>query len=133
MEDRIAGVVVSLIDITERRRTEQALREQRGAAAPDLRERARVRHLLDGPGAPRQRLERRRRAHSWLARGRGARAPADIIFTPEERAERAPEREVETALATGRAADDRFHLRKDGSRFWASGVMTPMRDGAGRR
>jgi two-component system CheB/CheR fusion protein len=42
-----------------------------------------------------------------------------------------PERETRTALATGRAADDRFHLRKDGSRFWASGVLMSMRDTAG--
>jgi two-component system CheB/CheR fusion protein len=51
---------------------------------------------------------------------------ADIIFTPEDRAQRACEMEADTALATGRAADERWHLRKDQSRFWGSGVMTPM-------
>jgi two-component system CheB/CheR fusion protein len=57
---------------------------------------------------------------------------ADIIFTPEDRQDGAPEREMQTALAEGRAGDDRLHQRKDGSRFWASGSMMLMRDAEGR-
>ena len=52
----------------------------------------------------------------------------DIIFTPEDCAEDAAQKEAEAALAEGRAADERWHLRKDGSRFWGSGVMMAMRD-----
>ncbi|MES3002686.1 MAG: CheR family methyltransferase [Pseudomonadota bacterium] len=59
--------------------------------------------------------------------GRGA----DIIFTDEDRAQGAPDREAETALEQGRASDDRMHRRKDGSRFWASGVMMLMRNAKG--
>jgi two-component system CheB/CheR fusion protein len=55
----------------------------------------------------------------------------DIIFTPEDRAQRAPERETQTALAEGRASDDRYHVRKDGSRFWASGAAMVMRNPQG--
>ena len=55
---------------------------------------------------------------------------ADIIFTPEDRAYGAPELEARTALIEGRAADERWHLRKDGTRFWRSGVMMAMHDGA---
>jgi two-component system, chemotaxis family, CheB/CheR fusion protein len=58
--------------------------------------------------------------------------PADIIFTPEDCAAGAPEQEMQAALKEGRASDDREHQRKDGSRFWASGSMMPMRDGQGR-
>ncbi len=36
------------------------------------------------------------------------------------------------ALAQGRADDERWHLRKDGSRFFASGTMTPLRAEDGR-
>ena len=50
------------------------------------------------------------------------------IFTPEDRAMGQAEREMQTAALTGRAADYRWHLRKDGARFWADGVMTPIRD-----
>jgi PAS domain S-box-containing protein len=49
--------------------------------------------------------------------------PGDLIFTPEDRATRAVEKEIAIALAEGRAPDRRWHLRKDGSRFWADGVM----------
>ena len=59
------------------------------------------------------------------------RRSADIIFTDEDRAAGAPEQEARTALAEGRAADDRWHVRKDGSRFWGSGAMMPMHDGDG--
>ncbi len=56
---------------------------------------------------------------------------ADVIFTDEDRAAGAPEKEMESALAEGRASDDRFHQRKDGSRFWASGALMLMRDAQG--
>lgn len=52
---------------------------------------------------------------------------ADIIFTPEDRENGVPEREMIKAKESGRAADNRWHLRKDGSRFWANGAMLPMR------
>lgn len=53
---------------------------------------------------------------------------ADVIFTPEDRASGVPANECSTALFKGRAADYRWHMRKDGSRFWADGVLTPVYD-----
>ena len=53
---------------------------------------------------------------------------ADIIFTDEDREVGAPQQEMETARDTGRAADERWHQRKDGSRFFASGVMRPIKN-----
>jgi PAS domain S-box-containing protein len=55
----------------------------------------------------------------------------DIIFTPEDRAAGAPEREEEVARRAGRAADERWHQRKDGSRFWASGLLMPLKGDEG--
>ncbi|HXS73412.1 MAG TPA: HWE histidine kinase domain-containing protein [Rhodanobacteraceae bacterium] len=55
--------------------------------------------------------------------------PGAIFFTPEDRAAHAPEREMARASKQGRAANERWHLRKDGSRFWGSGVMLPVADG----
>jgi two-component system, chemotaxis family, CheB/CheR fusion protein len=49
-----------------------------------------------------------------------------IIFTPEDRAAGVPEREIGQATTTGRAIDERWHLRKDQSRFWGSGVLTAL-------
>jgi PAS domain S-box-containing protein len=59
--------------------------------------------------------------------------PAATFFTPEDRAAGRPETEMRCTSETGRAADERWHLRKDGSRFWASGEMMPLRspDGTG--
>ncbi|MDR5798501.1 CheR family methyltransferase [Caballeronia sp. LZ001] len=50
----------------------------------------------------------------------------DVLFTPEDRAEGAPKQERSAAARAGRAADERWHLRKDGTRFFCSGVMTPL-------
>jgi PAS domain S-box-containing protein len=52
----------------------------------------------------------------------------DILFTPEDRAAGVPAREIATAAASGRASDERWHQRKDGGRFFASGVVTPIFD-----
>ena len=57
---------------------------------------------------------------------------ADMIFTEEDRAQGMPEKEAGQALSAGRAADERWHLRKDGSRFWGSGAMMAMH-GSGDR
>ena len=52
--------------------------------------------------------------------------PADIIFTPEDRRRGAPDTEMRHAREFGRANDERWHLRKDGTTFFMSGVMTPI-------
>ena len=53
------------------------------------------------------------------------------FFTPEDRAAGRVELEMSLALATGSALDERWHLRKDGERFWASGKMMPVTDAGG--
>jgi PAS domain S-box-containing protein len=52
----------------------------------------------------------------------------DILFVPEDRARQAPQREAEVAVAKGRAVDERWHLCKNGGRFWGSGLMMPLQD-----
>ena len=54
---------------------------------------------------------------------------ADITFVPEERSS-APADERRDALVHGRGEDERWQLRKDGSRFWASGLVMPLMDRA---
>ena len=53
---------------------------------------------------------------------------AALLFVPEDVAKGEPDREVETARSVGHAEDERWHLRKDGSRFFASGVLTALYD-----
>lgn len=58
--------------------------------------------------------------------------PGALIFTPEDRERGAPEHELATARREGKAEDVRWHLRKDGLRFWASGVLTALYDREGK-
>ncbi|MDQ4120946.1 MAG: PAS domain S-box protein [Acidobacteriota bacterium] len=51
-----------------------------------------------------------------------------VLFTPEDRAENIPAQELKKAAETGRAEDTRWHLRKDGSLFFAQGATTALRD-----
>ena len=53
------------------------------------------------------------------------------IFTPEDRAAGRVGAEMQAALSTGRASDERWHLRSSGETFWASGELTPIRDDSG--
>jgi PAS domain S-box-containing protein len=56
---------------------------------------------------------------------------ADIIFTDEDRAAGAPQSEADRAQSEGKAADERWHLRKDRTRLWGSGFMMAMRSHRG--
>jgi len=60
--------------------------------------------------------------------------PSSIIYTPEDVEAGVPERELGGALSAGRAEDERWHARKDGTRFWGSGLLHVLRseDGAPR-
>ncbi len=53
-------------------------------------------------------------------------------FYPEEAiAGNKAKRELEQAIATGKYEEEAWRVRKDGSRFWASVVIVPLRDEAG--
>ncbi|MBW3585061.1 MAG: PAS domain S-box protein [Cyanobacteria bacterium 0813] len=54
-----------------------------------------------------------------------------IIFTPEDKEQGRARREREIALTQGQVENERWHVRKDGSRFWASGLMMPLQDETG--
>lgn len=56
---------------------------------------------------------------------------AALIFIPEDREKQEPEKELATARVHGMAANERWHLRKDGTRFWGSGVMHALYDPSG--
>jgi len=54
-----------------------------------------------------------------------------LIFTPEDRERQLHQHELSVAQKLGSAEDERWHLRKDGSRFWASGLCLPLAEGSG--
>jgi PAS domain S-box-containing protein len=55
----------------------------------------------------------------------------EAIFVPEDVASGVPEWEFEHAARTGSASDDRWMQRKDGTRFFAAGITTAIRDERG--
>jgi PAS domain S-box-containing protein len=80
------------------------------------------------------------RVASWNAgaeRMLGYRGPEVIggsfarFFTPEDVVGGLPGRELATATRTGKASDENWLQRKDGSRFWASGTTYALRHGDG--
>jgi PAS domain S-box-containing protein len=82
------------------------------------------------------------RATSWnegvrrvLGFGEGEWIGRDIvplIFTPEDVQDGVGQRDFDHATATGTAGDDRWMMKKDGTRFFALGIVTALRDEAGR-
>ncbi|HEY1770302.1 MAG TPA: PAS domain S-box protein [Chthoniobacterales bacterium] len=122
---RVAGVAR---DVTEERARTEKLRESE----------ERLRLLIDG--APEYAMflmdtsnhiiywsKGAERVFGWTsdeALGRSA----EMIFTPEDRARAAEEKEMAIARRKGVAPDRRWHLRKDGSRIWVDGIMHRLDD-----
>jgi PAS domain S-box-containing protein len=54
-----------------------------------------------------------------------------IFYPPEDVKQQVPQRELEIAIAEGHVEAEGWRVRKDGSRFWASVVITLLRDDLG--
>ena len=63
---------------------------------------------------------------AWLGQS------AELIFTPEDRAQGVPQREMGKAAREGRSPDIRWHLRKNGERFYVEGTLVALRDETGQ-
>jgi PAS domain S-box-containing protein len=57
--------------------------------------------------------------------------PFDMLFTQEDRQAGIPTGELERARRDGRAVDERYHVRSDGSLFYASGVTARLGEESG--
>jgi two-component system CheB/CheR fusion protein len=130
-DNRITGVVVTFVDVSALKGAEAALGQSEDLyrlVFQGIREYAVI--VLD--------LENRIR--SWntgaeetlgYAEGEALGMRADVIFTPEDRGAGAVEQELSTARSRGRAMDERWHVRRDGSRFWGSGITSALYDANG--
>jgi PAS domain S-box-containing protein len=127
----VRAVVANFRDITDRRRIEDALREREEhfrlivESATDF-----AIFTLDLDG----------RILSWnigaerilgYREGEILGQHVSIIFTPEDNAKGRAEFEMRGALYEGHENDDRWHIKKGGVRFWANGMMMPLKDEAG--
>jgi PAS domain S-box-containing protein len=54
------------------------------------------------------------------------------FYTEEDRNADVPKRALEAALRDGKHEGDGWRVRKDGSRFWSSVIISPLRDASGR-
>jgi PAS domain S-box-containing protein len=115
-------------DLTERRRADVAQRQN------EERLRLMVESVKDYAIIM---LDREGRVISWNAgaeRTKGYRAEEILgrhfsrFYPPEDVAQGKPEWELERAVREGQLEDEGWRVRKDGSRFWANVVITPIRD-----
>jgi two-component system CheB/CheR fusion protein len=128
-EDRIEGAVMTFIDITGRREAEEKLRAGEARmrlVAASTKDYAIITMDQDG------------RVTSW---NRGAERmfgyreadvmghELDFLFTPEERERGAPGEAIERARRDGRASNERWHVRRDGSQLFCSGEITQIENG----
>ena len=125
--DQIDGIVLTFIDITTRRDAEEELRlgeERLRLISENTRDYAII--VVDEDN----------RISSW---NNGAEAifgyskteaegkPFAFIFTDEDRLEGIPEQELSVARKMGRSEDERWHVRKDGRKFYCSGEVTVLK------
>ncbi len=55
-----------------------------------------------------------------------------VFYTPEDRAQRVPQKVLQIAREQGRFEETGWRVRKDGTRFWARVAISPLRDAEGR-
>ena len=55
-------------------------------------------------------------------------APHSIFFSAEDQKSGKPDQLLNTAITAGQCEDEGWRLRKDGSKYWASTVLTPVYD-----
>jgi PAS domain S-box-containing protein len=125
-DDRIAGVVLTFTDISERKRAEEALRASE----------ERVRSMVESaPDFAIMTVDTEGRVESWNSGARDMFGYSEreaigrhvgLIFSKEDIEAGVPEKEMREAMDSGRANDERWHVRKDGTRLFVSGVMSPL-------
>lgn len=124
--DQIGGIVLTFIDITSRREAEQELRlsEERMRLVTEsthdyaiivLNEEGFITDWNDGA-----------RNTFGFSRDEAEGQHFRFIFSAEDQRAGVPEMELETARTKGRSDDERWHARKDGSKFYCSGEVTAL-------
>jgi PAS domain S-box-containing protein len=131
-DGELAGAVGILSDVTERRKAEAARR------TADEQFKVLVASVVDYAIF---RTDPAGRATTWnegVLRVLGYKESEFVgldvgrLFPPQDREAGVPGRELLTAADRGSASDDRWMVRKNGGRFFASGTTSAVRDDGGR-
>ena len=125
-DDRIGGAVLTFVDVTELRDAEKKIRvgeERMRFAAITSSEQAII--TVDEAGSITTWNEGAKRMFGYDEKEIVGQ-PFAMLFTPEDRVIGAPDAELRLARETGRSLDERWHLRKDGSIFFCSGIVIQL-------
>jgi PAS domain S-box-containing protein len=127
-ENDIEGVILTFIDITKRKHAEASLLEAKERMALLVESaKGHAIYTMDADG----------RIDYWNigARTLFGYAESEIIgnstallLTPEDREHQVMKREMREANERGSVSDERWYVRKDGTRFYASGFLSLLRD-----
>lgn len=127
-EDRIGGAVLTFIDITQRKAAEEEVQHHRTwlqLVVDSVVDYAIM--TLDAEGRIKSWNPGAEKVFGYSTEEAVGRHYA-LLFVEEDRKADVPAQELRCAMQNGRASDDRWHLRKDGSRFFANGVTAPLLD-----
>jgi PAS domain S-box-containing protein len=130
-EDRIEGVVLTFLDVTKRRHAESLVRasEERLRLLIDSVKDYAIFTIADDAAVASWNSGAQRMFGYAEAEIVGR--PFATLFTPEDRQRGTPGQELARARTEGRAEDERWHVRKDGTLLFCSGVTTPLGGVAG--
>jgi two-component system CheB/CheR fusion protein len=129
-DDRIAGIVLSFIDISMRKAAEEKLQqsEQRmRLVAATTKDYAIA--TLDNEGVVTSWNAGAARLFGYTEQEMVGRS-AIVLYQPEEQAKRVLQKELRQAQRTGRAEDERWHVRKDGTLVYCSGITSLLSEEA---
>jgi diguanylate cyclase (GGDEF)-like protein/PAS domain S-box-containing protein len=130
--DEVLGVGAVVVEVTDRKRAEEALRQSEDVFR-SLVENATdyAIYMLDAQG----------RVMSWNQGAQKVKGYSgdeilgrhfSVFFTKDDVDQGTPERHLKLAAEHGSWEHEGWRVRKDGSRFWASTVLTALRDESGR-
>lgn len=125
-QDKIGGAVLTFVNVTELRRAESRVKlaeERIRDAVASSRDFAVM--SLDAKGVITTWNEGAARIFGYQPSEIIGQS-SEILFTTRDREAGVHDEERRVAMRDGRAAGERWQQRRDGSRFYCSGVLTPM-------